>query len=161
MTLDELINKNTYGYKENSLDKYLDEDTNVFIASKRAEDLLNEYNAEDTEVIENARKAIYSLKLYETKLLKEEYITDISKKITIADICRALNESIYALEEMTTKEKNSFNPEPLLEAYSSLLFKAQMLGEEVGEPVGDLNIVNDNYREYLERDFAKIVEEVF
>jgi len=114
MTLDNLLEEIKYGkeYVEtktalSQLKESIDEKTNTISFSKRAKNLLKQFNA-DSQYTKKLDRAIRSLKEYEEKVAEGKLITPIYAKMKVDTIVEDVNSAIASAEKERVTNPESF-----------------------------------------------------
>lgn len=165
MTIKDLLYRELHGEEnlkakaiKKEVSSCVNEDFDFFVGTKRVSTLL-EGVSESLPYMAGINRAISFLKVYESKVLKEQKITPLTASILLHDIMTGLNESVNTLEKSVLSYKNA-DKEKLSKIYSTILFEAQQMGEKYGVSVEDLRVENTELRDSIERDFFAIGEEI-
>ena len=165
MTLKDLLHIQLHGEEnlnEEAVKKqvasFIDEEFDLFLGTKRAEHILEGFE-ESLPYMSGLRKAINFLKVSENKMLKEEIISKNGAKILLHDAMNGIYESIHNLEKSVVVYNRS-NKKELAKVYSTLMFEAQMFGDEYGVEVKDFKFKNEEMTELVTQDFKRIAAEV-
>lgn len=154
MTLGELIQKNKLDEDVNIAKDYIE--GNMFVGSRRVNDLINSCVNLNEEVKVNINKASTILGLLESRQRKKDYISDTYKKLTAREVFAFTEDAMYEFEHLTEDKKREYKN--AVKAMSTLLFEAQALAEEIDEYVGDLNFIDTDTEDVFKEDFDKLAE---
>lgn len=166
MTLQDLLHIQLYGEEnlreqeaQKEVASCIDEEYDFFVGTKRAESVLESIDKE-LPYVSGINKAIMFFKVNENRVLKEEKMTQNGVRILLHDALKGLEESVHILES-NRHGYNTADKRELAKIYASLLFEAQLIGDEYNITVDDLMFKNDEMRQFVAEDFRYIAREVF
>lgn len=153
----EMNGKNTIKEERelNEICSCVDSLTGIFEGTKRAESAISGLSG---KYVDELKRAISTMKVYEKKALNEEEMSDSAARILLYDVQKYLQNSYKALTE-SKREYKLMNKENIARAYSSIIFEQLSIAKERGIYLD--NIISDEaLYEQVSDDMAKIVNEV-
>lgn len=139
----------------NEICSCVDSLTGIFEGTKRAESAISGLSG---KYIDELKRAINTMKVYEKKALNEEEMSDAAVRILLYDVQKYLKSSYKALTE-SKREYKLMNKENIAKAYGSLIYEQYNIANNHGIYLDDV-ITDEVLYEQVSDDMAKIVNEV-